>query len=50
MAKDVAQCEFIRRISPVDLVGRDAASDPQSALAHIVEILQKRLNGADFHK
>jgi hypothetical protein len=49
MAKQITKREFSRCVGPINLVGRDTSRDPERALARITEILQKRLNGKNFH-
>jgi hypothetical protein len=49
MPQQVGEREFSWRVGPVDFVWRDAARHAHGALANIFEIVQERLDGADFH-
>src|ERR1700675_3802568 len=47
--QQIAQREFPRGVSPLQFVRWNTACHAHGPLAHIPEILQKRLNRANFH-
>src|SRR5208282_2179565 len=49
VAQDVAESEFAGSVGPIDFVGRDAARHAHGSLANVSEIVQKWLNGFNFH-
>jgi hypothetical protein len=49
MPQNVAEREFSVGVCPIDFVGRDAPRHAHGPLANDPEIMQKWLNGFDFH-
>src|SRR5260221_2910870 len=48
--QQIAECEFPRRVAPVQLVGRNATGHPHGAFADIPEIVKKRFDSLNFHE
>jgi hypothetical protein len=49
VAEEIAEGEFVGGVGPVDFVGRDAAGDAHGAFAYVMEVVEERLDGLDFH-
>jgi len=49
VTEKIAESEFAGGVGPVDLVGRNAAGNAESAFTDVGEIVKERLDGGDFH-
>src|SRR5208337_3956863 len=48
--QEIAKREFSRRVSPIELVGRDATRYAHGAFADGAKVVEERFDGLDFHE